>query len=359
MKNNISILGVGKLGLCLALNLERTGFNIVGVDISQHYIDSLNEKTFTTTEPYVNEYLKKSENIRFTTRLNDALLNDVIFVVVRTPSTDDWKYDHSQIESIAEQLIKLGRQKNRKDLIINCTTFPGYCKTLQSKLEQYNYYVSYNPEFIAQGTIIKDQLNCDNVLIGEADGYAGDLIEGIYKEMCESNPIINRMTPTEAELTKLSVNCFLTTKISYANMVGDIAERLDCNPDVVLSAVGTDSRIGSKYIKPGFGFGGPCFPRDNRALAKCGEEVGVDAVISKATDEMNQKHLEYQIEQFVKQNPDKNKIVEITFVTYKAQSTLIEESQQLKFAIRLKELGYTIKIQDRRPEVLNQIKNII
>ena len=167
------------------------------------------------------------------------------------------------------------------------------------------------------------------------------------------------MTPTEAELTKLSVNCFLTTKISYANMVGDIAERLGCNADKVLSAVGTDSRIGPKYIKPGFGFGGPCFPRDNRALARCGEDVGVNAIISKATDEMNEKHLEYQIEQFVKNNPNRNNIVELPYITYKAESTLIEESQQLKFALRLKELGYTIKILDERNEVLNQIKNII
>ena len=197
------------------------------------------------------------------------------------------------------------------------------------------------------------------MLIGEADEYAGNLIEAIYKQMCESNPIINRMTVTEAELTKLSVNCFLTTKISYANMVGDIAERLDYDPNVVLSAVGTDSRIGSKYIKPGFGFGGPCFPRDNRALAKCGEEVGVDAVISKATDEMNEKHLEYQIEQFLKQNPNKDVVVEIPFVTYKKESTLIEESQQLKFAIRLKELGYKIKVLDDRSEVLIQTKNIL
>jgi len=275
MKKNISIIGVGRLGLCLALNLERKGFNLIGIDVSQNYIDSLNEKTFNSTEPYVNDYLKHSKNVKFTTNLADALENDVIFVVVSTPSTVDWKYDHSQIESIADQLISFGKQQTRKDLIINCTTFPGYCRTLQEKLKDYNYYVSYNPEFIAQGTIIKDQVNCDNVLIGEVDEYAGDIIEAIYNEMCESNPVINKMTPTEAELTKLSVNCFLTTKISYANMIGDIAERIDCDPNVILSAIGTDSRIGSKYIKPGFGFGGPCFPRDNRALAKCGEERAI------------------------------------------------------------------------------------
>lgn len=356
---NISILGVGKLGLCLALNLEKKGFNIIGVDVFEDYINSLNNKTFTTSEPYVNEYLQVSKNISFTTNLKTALQNDILFVVVRTPSTHDWKYDHTDIENIANQLISFGPQPTRKDLIINCTAFPGYCDTLQEKLKEYNYYISYNPEFIAQGSIIKDQISCDNVLIGEADQYAGDLVENIYKQMVESNPIYNRMSRTEAELAKLSVNCFLTTKISYANMVGDIANRLGCDANKVLEAVGTDSRIGSKYIKPGFGFGGPCFPRDNRALAKCGEELGVDAVISKATDEMNEKHLQYQIEDFVKQNPNKEKTIKIDFVTYKKDSILLEESQQLKFALKLKELGYKIEILDQREEVLNQLKNIL
>jgi nucleotide sugar dehydrogenase len=356
MNNNVSILGVGKLGLCLALNLEKKGFNIIGVDVSENYINLLNNKNFVTTEPYVVEYLQQSKNIKFTTNLKLALENDIIFVVVRTPSTPDWKYNPTDIENIASQLINLGRQEKRKDLIINCTTFPGYCDTLQEKLKEYNYYVSYNPEFIAQGTIIKDQINCDNVLIGEADQYAGNLIENIYKQIVESNPIYNRMTRTEAELTKLSVNCFLTTKISYANMIGDIANRLGCNANRVLGAVGTDSRIGSKYLEPGFGFGGPCFPRDNRALAKCGEEVGIDAIISKATDKMNKKHLQYQIEDFIKQNPNKEKIIEVNFITYKKDSILIEESQQLKFVLKLQELGYKIKVLDQRKEVIQQLE---
>jgi UDP-glucose 6-dehydrogenase len=126
-----------------------------------------------------------------------------------------------------------------------------------------------------------------------------------------------------------------------------------------LSAVGSDSRIGNKYLKPGFGFGGPCFPRDNRALSNCATKVGIDAVISKATDEMNVKHLEYQIENFAKNNPNRDIEVEIEYVTYKKDSTIIEESQQLKFAVRLKELGYKIKILDNRNEVTEQLKNIL
>jgi len=357
--HKVSILGVGKLGLCLSLNLERKGFDVIGVDVFKNYINSLNDKTFQSSEPFVNEYLQKCKNILFTTDLEKSLQNDIIFIVVKTPSTLDWKYDHTDIDNIANQLIKFGKQSTRKDLIVNCTTFPGYCESLQEKLKDYNYYVSYNPEFIAQGTIINDQVNCDNVLIGEADDYAGTLIQNIYKKMVESKPTYNRMSRTEAELTKLAVNCFLTTKISYANMVGDISNRLGCDANKVLKAIGTDSRIGGKYLKPGFGFGGPCFPRDNRALAKCGEEVGIDAVISKATDEMNEKHLQYQIEDFIIQNPNKEKVIEIDFVTYKKDSVLIEESQQLKFALELKKIGYKIEIIDQRAEVLEQLKDVL
>ena len=358
MKKNISIVGVGKLGLCLSLNLESKGYDVLGVDISQDYVNTLNSKNYETSEPYVTELLKKSKNIKFTTNLRDSLTNDIIFIVVKTPSTYDWKYDHSQIDNIIDKFISFGVQKNTKYIIINSTTFPGYCDTVQKRLEKFNYKVSYNPEFIAQGSIIRDQLNCDNVLIGGADETSSSLIKEIYENMCDSNPIINIMTRTEAELAKLSVNCFLTTKISYANMIGDIALRHNCDPNIILHAVGTDSRIGNKYLKYGFGFGGPCFPRDNRALAKCAEEVGVDAILAKSTDEMNDRHLDYQIESFVEVHKDKKEEIGIEYVSYKKESTLLEESQQLKYALKLKTMGYNIKILDNRPEVLEQLKKL-
>ena len=356
---NISIIGVGKLGLCLGLNLEKVGYNVLGVDVFESYVNSLNNKTFVSPEPFVNEYLRQSKNIEFTTEIKKSLENDIIFIVVNTPSTYDYKYDHKNIDDIAEKLISFGKQKRRKDLIINCTTFPGYSDKLQERLKPYNYFVSYNPEFIAQGSIIMNQQNCDNVLIGEADVQAGDLIQKLYSDFCVKNPDFNRMTRTEAELTKISVNCFLTTKISYANMIGDIALRYESNPDTILKAIGTDSRIGSKYLNYGYGFGGPCFPRDNRALSKCAEEVGIDAVISKATDIMNEKHLEYQIDFFKEKNKDKTMSVELDYITYKKESVSIEESQQLKFAIGLKESGYKVKIKDQRPEVIEQIQGLI
>ena len=355
MSKDISIIGVGKLGLCFGLNLERSGFNITGVDINEDYVNSLNNNTFNSNEPGVNELLSNTKNIRFTTSVKEALENDIIFVVVETPSTSEWKYDHTQIEAVADSLIKLGKQDRPKELIISSTTFPGYCNTLQEKLQDYNYNVSFNPEFICQGTILQDQLYSDFVIIGEYNTNSGDIIESIYNKLCKCYPKYVRVTRTEGELAKLAINCFLTTKISFANMVGDIATRLDCNPNKVLEAVGADSRIGTKYLKPGFGFGGPCFPRDNRALAKCGDEVGIDAVVSKATDIMNEKHLQYQIEEFIKNNPDKSIPVEIEYVTYNKNSTLLTESQQLKYALELQRLGYIIVVKDERQEVVNQL----
>ena len=233
---------------------------------------------------------------------------------------------------------------------------PGYCDSIKEKLSALNYEVSYNPEFIAQGTIIKNQAQPDMVLIGESSKEAGDLLEEIYINHTTNEPRICRMTPTEAEITKIALNCFLTTKIAYANMVGDIVKSSGGNPDVVLSAVGQDTRIGGKYLGYGFGYGGPCFPRDNRALAIYAKDIGIDALISLASDESNAKHLEYQVKEYAANN-DKSKEVVFDYVTYKPESTLLVESQQLAFAVGIAKEGFNVKIKERK-EVIDHVKEM-
>ena len=142
----ITIIGVGKLGLCLALNLERAGYDIVAIDTNKDYIEQLKNKTFNSPETGVNGFLKESNKIEFTTDIEQGIKNDIIFIVVSTPSTQDWKYDHTNIDNVLNKLISIGKQPQRKELIINCTTFPGYCESISDKLKTYNYYVSYNPE---------------------------------------------------------------------------------------------------------------------------------------------------------------------------------------------------------------------
>lgn len=308
-------------------------------------------------EAGVNDMLLASSNFTATTDLNSAIsFSDSLYVVVATPSLPNGEYNHSQVDSLVENLKKLGKQNSTKQLVICCTTMPEYCDKIQQELADLNYQVSYNPEFIAQGTILRDQLKPDMVLIGESNKESGDIIQRHYEQMTASNPVFNRMSRTEAEICKISLNCFLTTKISFANMVGDIAINSGVRPDPILSAISCDSRISPKYLKYGFGFGGPCFPRDNRALAIYAKEKGIDAKISVASDEFNKVHLDYQVQNFIK---DKNKTEEIVFdyVTYKPQSTMIVESQQLMFARDIAILGYNVIIKERQV-VIDEIELI-
>jgi UDPglucose 6-dehydrogenase len=353
---NISVIGIGKLGLCFSLTLEKNGYNVVGVDIDEDYVDSLNDKVFNSDEQGVNELLLNSTNFRATTSLSEALdHSNILFVVVATPSLPDGRYDHSQLERVMDSLEGYGSVIETKDFVVCCTTMPGYCNTVTKRLENLNYRVSYNPEFIAQGTILRDQENPDMVLIGEADSDAGDILEQIYRNHTQSNPRICRMSPLEAEITKISLNCFLTTKIAFANMIGDIAITSGADPDVILEAIGSDSRIGNKYLRYGFGYGGPCFPRDNRALAMYATDIGCPSLISQASDESNALHLQEQIRNFVQDN-DIDEPVTFDRVTYKPESTMLVESQELLFAVRLAQLGYSVTIKERAA-VIEELKN--
>jgi len=351
----LSLIGVGKLGLCFALTLEKAAYDVLGCDISEEYVNSLNKKLFSSDEPGVNERMQEVVNFRATTNVEKTIqFSNIIFLLVATPSLPNGRYDHGQIESVMEQLISFGPQKEHKQLIVCCTTMPTYCDTVQERLEDYNYTVSYNPEFIAQGSILKDQLNPDMVLIGEGSKEAGDIIQEIYEKHTESTPKICRMNRVEAEICKIGLNCFLTTKIAFANMIGDIARFTKVRHEPILKAIGSDTRIGNKYLAYGYGYGGPCFPRDNRALALFAGDVEVDALISKASDESNKQHLEYQVELFQIENDMKHP-VEFDFVTYKPESTILEESQQLLFAKELAMAGYKVIIKERQ-SVINEVK---
>lgn len=347
MKNAISIIGIGRLGLCLALNFTNKGYDVTGIDSNKKYVDLINTKQFQSTEPGVNELLQLQHSFNAHVDLFNALKNDIIFIVLPTPSLKSGKYDCQYIDETVNKLMDYGIQPTKKYLIISSTVSPGYCDSISQKLNKYNYEIVYNPEFIAQGSILNDQLNPDFVLIGCQSIEGKNIVESLYLDLCQNNPTIHKMSLIEAEIAKIALNCFITTKIAYANMVGDIAVKLGASPDTILNAIGSDSRIGNKYLKYGFGFGGPCFPRDNRAFGIVCEENGIYPYISYATDKSNNAHLGYQIDEFIQKNPNKTIPVTIKHVTYKINSDILEESQRLKFAEELQRLGYTVIIQDK------------
>jgi nucleotide sugar dehydrogenase len=352
----IGIVGIGKLGLCFALNLEKSGFEIVGIDVSQEYVDSINNKTLISEEPLVEELLKKQNNFLATTKYEDLADIETVFILVATPSLPDGSYDHTQVEAAFENILALKKENaiSVKNLVIGCTTMPGYCNSLQMKIDKLGLemHIAYNPEFIAQGTVIRDQIYPDMILIGANDEKLTAEIVSVYEKLVMNSPKFALMSPLEAEITKIALNCFLTTKIAYANMVGDVAIASGADPKKILSAIGADSRIGEKYLKYGYGFGGPCFPRDNRAFAIHADSVGIDAKISKSTDESNRQHLKFQTENLLCED-------EFYFdsVTYKPESTLLVESQQLALAVNLADAGKKVHITERK-YVIEQLKNM-
>ena len=220
---------------------------MIASDVREDYVERLQNKVIFTNEPHVQDYLSQSENIEFTTD-NQKLIDesDIIFTLVQTPSLEDGSYDVSAVWKVVQDLQNSNTEG--KSFVVGCTTNPGDCDEFQKMLDMDVYY---NPEFIAQGSIIKDLQNADMVLLGGKGKHLDALKELYYLiQYGFKDANIHTMSAKAAELTKIAINCFLTTKISYANMIGEVLalSKLDTEIDTVLNAIGSDSRIGNKYL---------------------------------------------------------------------------------------------------------------
>lgn len=359
---NITVIGVGRLGLGLALLIEKAGFNVCGVDIFPDYVNSLNDKTFKTKEPEYEDLLKNSKNFQATTDLKKGLAHsDMVFIIVPTPNGGGERfYDHSILSNL---LLKINKHKvKNKSLIIGCTVMPGYIKDIAQLLVKdcENTTINYNPEFIAQGEIVKGFRNPDIILIGTNDATLGDKLKEIYKNIAETNPRYCILKPIEAEMVKISINGFITTKLSFANMISDVCDRLGADKSAVLKSIGGDSRIGNKYFNPGYSFGGPCFPRDTKALKRIVDSVDINSDLLHATTKYNEEHSLFQTKQLLKEEKIEYVIEDIC---YKEGSKIpiIEESAKLKIAKNLVKAGKKVIIKDEQhmiDEVIKEYGNL-
>ena len=345
----IGIIGAGRLGICFALLCEQAGYDVLVSDVRDGYVKNLQRKIISTNEPEVAKLLTTSPRLSATTNNLKVIREcDVIYTLVATPSAKDGSYDVSAVWKVVEDLKKAGKKNtDGKAFIVGCTTNPGDCEKFQNELKDLNIDVFYNPEFIAQGTIIKDLRRADMVLIGGKRNETYDQLCELYNRIQETPPKISIMSTTAAELVKLAVNCFLTTKISYANMVGQVMSLSGMEEEIptVLGAIGDDSRVGRKYLNFGFGFGGPCLPRDNRAFAACAKQLGLDYNLGETTDNFNNEHANFIKENFIYKNID-NLPFYFDYVSYKKGTDILTESQQYKLCIDLLDDGYTVYIND-------------
>jgi UDPglucose 6-dehydrogenase len=353
----VNVVGLGKLGAPLAAVLASRGFSVIGLDVNKTLVDALNAGKMPIVEPQLNELIAANRaRLKATMDANEAVQNsEASFVIVPTPSDSTGFFSNRFVLQAMETLGKALRNKTGYHMVvITSTVMPGSTGSdIKTALEAASgrkvgpdLGLCYNPEFIALGSVVRDMLYPDSILVGESDAKAGDMLTGIYLQMCVNKPPVQRMNWISAELTKISVNTYVTTKISYANMLADICDRLPgADVDVVTKALGADTRIGAKYLKGAMGYGGPCFPRDNVAFAALARKLGARADVAEATDRINN----YQVDRLtalVSKFARSGTRIALLGLSYKPLTPVVEESHSVKLAARLADAGYIVTVHD-------------
>jgi nucleotide sugar dehydrogenase len=346
----IGIVGSGRLGICMALCLDNAGYDVYCYDINKILLDNIINKTLETNEPKVKELLLNSKLKVLETEKDIVQTCDIIFIFIQTPSKKNGEYEHSYIDYFLDKIKNI--TDDEKIIVISSTVMPEYTDSVINNIEE-NIKICYNPTFIAQGSIIDNLTNPEIILLGSYSKKTTDIIQNIHKKIIKNNADIHIMTPIEAEIAKISINCFITSKITYANMIGDLLISKNINPSNVLNAIGSDTRIGNKYLSYGFGFGGPCLPRDNKALYIYSKNNNFNFRICETTDILNYEHLLFQFNSIIKYKTD----YEFTYITYKDSSDILEESQKLKLAIMLVDAGINVTIKERS-YIINILKDL-
>jgi UDPglucose 6-dehydrogenase len=352
----IAVVGLGKLGAPLAAVLASKGNEVLGIDVNPETARLLNDGQDPVDEPGLQELVSASrERLSATTDLAAAADLEVSIILVPTPSDERGAFSNEHVLAAVEEIGRaLAARDDYHVVVVASTVMPGSCDAeIRPALEAASgrrvgetLGLCYSPEFIALGSVIRDMLEPDMVLIGESDARAGQVLEDLYAGVTENDPPFRRMSLVNAELTKIAVNTYVTMKISYANTLADLSERLPgADVEVVTDALGLDTRIGPKYLRGALSYGGPCFPRDNKAFGVLARDLGAEALLAEATDAVNVAQTE-RLARAVQSRLEPGGAVGILGLSYKPDTGVIEESPGLALATRLATAGYEIHIYD-------------
>ncbi len=353
----VSVCGLGKLGACIAATLAARGFEVVGVDIDPEKVRKVNEGLPPVEEPLLTETITAGRaRLRATLDHREAAATDVSFFIPPSPSLPDGSFSNEFLLRAMQPIAAAVRENGKRGHLFVCssTTTPGATDAvLIPMLEREaagvcgrDFGMCYNPGFIALGNVVNGLLEPDLVLIGESDPESGAALEGLYKRYNRNSPRVARMTIISAELAKISVNSFITMKISFTNQLRMIAEQFPkANIHSILEAIGSDSRIGPKYLRAGLSYGGPCFPRDNRLLAYAARQVGLEAPLAEATDRVNAR-ANQGLAEMVQRMAARGGTIAVLGLAYKPDTYITEESAGLYLAQQLKRQGYRVIVHD-------------
>ena len=355
---NIAIIGLGKLGAPLAAVFASSGHQVIGVDLNPSAVDAINAGRALFAEPGLQAHIDAGRTrLRATGDFAAAIAaSEISFVIVPTPSGVDGHFSNRFVLDAVRRIGAALRGTDHYHVVnITCTVMPGSTGgEIRAALEAASLRqvgvdvgLTYNPEFIALGSVLHDLLHPDMLLIGESDPRAGDVLQAVYQATVHGDPPVQRMGWINAELTKLAVNTFVTTKISYANMLAELCEQLPgADVDVVTTALGKDRRIGGKYLRGALGYGGPCFPRDNVALAALARSVGLRAEVAEATDSVNRRQAGRVVDMVNRLAGGRPTVVAVLGMAYKPDTAVVEQSQGILIAAGLSAAGHAVLIAD-------------
>jgi UDPglucose 6-dehydrogenase len=361
---NIAVIGTGYVGLVTGTCLAETGNTVVCVDINAEKVKKMQDGVVPIYEPHLDSLFHrniKAGRLTFTTNLKDAIDNAlIIFLALPTPPGEDGSADLSYILGVANDLGKI--IKDYKVIVDKSTVPVGTAEKVRSaiaKNAKVEFDVVSNPEFLREGFAVDDFLKPDRVVIGTSSEKAKKVMEDLYKPYVRSgNPIIF-MDEKSAELTKYAANAFLATKITFMNEIANLCEKVGADVDMVRSGIGSDERIGKRFLFPGIGYGGSCFPKDVQALAKSADDANYDFKILDAVMSVNEKQktaLFPKIKSHFSNNL-KGKKIAVWGLAFKPDTDDIREAPALYMIDELLKEGVSISAYD--PEAMDNVKNIL
>jgi UDPglucose 6-dehydrogenase len=366
---NISIVGTGYVGLVTGACLAETGAVVNCIDINQAKIDSLNEGIMPIYEPGLEDIVKRNvakDRLYFKTNLAEVVNDsDAIFIAVGTPPDEDGSADLKYVVGVAREI---GRALENYTVVVTKSTVPvGTAKKVRAAIEEelqkrgveVAFDVASNPEFLKEGNAVDDFLKPDRIVVGVESEAAEKVLKRLYKPfVLNSHPIIV-MDITSAEMTKYAANAMLATKISFINDIANLCEIVGADINLVRKGIGSDSRIGNKFLYPGVGYGGSCFPKDVQALVKTASEYDYNLRVLKAVEEVNynQKSVLYnKIYNYFGGNL-RGKHIALWGLSFKPETDDMREAPSLTIIAKLLEQGAQVTAYD--PIAVHEAQRIL
>lgn len=366
---NLAVVGTGYVGLVSGACFSELGHDVVCIDIDEKKIEGLQQGHIPIYEPGLEEMVLRNVEqgrLSFSTDIKGGIENAlVIFIAVGTPPKENGTADLQYVFTVARSI---GEHMNGFKIVVDKSTVPvgtavKVRETIQEALHtrgvSYEFDVVSNPEFLKEGAAIDDFMNPDRVVIGCDDERTLILMRELYSQFARNARPIITMSPESAEMTKYAANAMLATKISFINEVANICEKVGANIDDVRNGIGSDSRIGYRFIYPGIGYGGSCFPKDVKALVQQAKEAGVEAQLLAAVDDVNELQKKSLLEKIriYYRNDLKGKQFALWGLSFKPETDDVREAPALVMVKALVEAGAKVKAYD--PQAMEEAKRTL